>query len=804
MTRRTCCLGLALGSWLLASLLGVAHADEGAPKPAAVVGVSPPVLLTLPNIPYPEGATGDVVLVLTVVVSKDGGVLEAVPVEPAPEPFATRAREAALGFRFTPAERAGQPIAAKVRLDLVFTQPAALAAAPAPEAVAPAPGAPGARPNQVRPTPEVQVVVIGTRPEPSRSASLSRAEVRQLPGAFGDPFRAIEALPGVTPIVSGLPFFFIRGAPPGNAGYFLDGVRVPLLFHVGIGPSVVHPGLIDRVDLYPGGYPARFGRFSGGIVTGETAPPALKARGEYNLRAFDAGALLETPLAGGRGALLVGGRYSYTGLLFSLLSPETKLSYWDYQVRAGYELTPRDRVEVFSFGSYDYLAETTATQSLTLFETEFHRVDVRYDRRLASGRLRTAFTLGRDASTVQQNRDVRSSLAGARTEVDYRVSERALLRAGTDLSLERYDVDVGPDDFSASAARVTQLFSTRTDVALGARADMVLALGSRVTLTPGARFDLFGSRGQAAWAIDPRLAVRAQVTRRLALLTALGIAHQPPSFVVPVPGIQPAGLADGLQRSVQESFGLEVDLGDGMLATATLFQNAFLNMTDPLGSFDPRFNDCPAGSFSDRTLAGDPGRQPENPVACGPRFLPGTLGGDRSGGGGQAVDSAAGSRAADAFTVRTLGRSYGLELLLKRRLTRRLGGFLAYTLSRSTRSYEGRSYVATFDRTHVANLALSYELGRGVRVGGRAMYYTGLVQQTEAGASGRLPGFFRLDVRAEKRWRLGEQAWLSLVGEWMNATLSKEAVATRCNLQGCEARMIGPVTIPSIGVEGGF
>lgn len=748
--------------------------------------------------PYPEGATGNAVIVLTLVVSREGDVREATPVEPAAEPFASRAREAALGFRFTPAKRAGAAVAAKVRIELVFTEPPPPAPVPEPAAeAAPATAAP-------RRAPETQIVVFGTRPEPSRTASLSRAEVRQLPGAFGDPFRAIEALPGVTPIVSGLPFFFIRGAPPGNAGYFLDGVRVPLLFHVGIGPSVVHPALIDRVDLYPGGYPARFGRFSGGIVTGETSAPASKTRGEYNLRAFDAGALVETPFADGKGAALVGGRYSYTGLLFSLLSPETKLSYWDYQVRAGYEVTPRDRVEVFSFGSYDYLAETTATQSLTLFETEFHRLDLRYDRRLSGGRLRTAFTLGRDTSTVQQNRDVRSSLAGARTELDLRLSDAALLRAGTDLALERYEVDVGTADYSASAARVAELFSSRTDVALGTRADLVLQLGRRLTLTPGVRLDLYGSRGATAWAVDPRLAARAQITRRFALLSALGVAHQPPSFVVPVPGIQPAGLEAGLQRALQQSFGVEADIGDGMVATATLFQNAFFNMTDPLGSFDPRFNDCPPGGFSGRTLAGDPGRQPENPVACGPRFIPGTLGGDRSGGGGQAIDSTAGSRAADAFTVRTLGRAFGLELLVKRRLTRKLGGFLAYTLSRSTRSYEGRNYVASFDRTHVVNLALSYELGRGVRVGGRAMYYTGLVQQTEGGASGRLPGFFRLDLRAEKRWRLGEQAWLSLVAEWMNATLSKEAVATRCNLQGCEARMIGPVTIPSLGLEGGF
>ena len=28
----------------------------------------------------------------------------------------------------------------------------------------------------------------------------------------------------MTPIASGLPYFFVRGAPPGNLGYFLDGV----------------------------------------------------------------------------------------------------------------------------------------------------------------------------------------------------------------------------------------------------------------------------------------------------------------------------------------------------------------------------------------------------------------------------------------------------------------------------------------------------------------------------------------------------------------------------------------------------
>ena len=100
-----------------------------------------------------------------------------------------------------------------------------------------------------------------------------------------------------------------------NGCWLDDGV----LFHVGAGPSVVHPGMIERVDLFPGGYPARYGRFAGGIVAGESAPPRAALHGEYNVRVFDAGGLLETPFAEGRGSALVAGRYSYAALMLSLL-----------------------------------------------------------------------------------------------------------------------------------------------------------------------------------------------------------------------------------------------------------------------------------------------------------------------------------------------------------------------------------------------------------------------------------------------------------------------------------------------------
>lgn len=161
--------------------------------------------------------------------------------------------------------------------------------------------------------PVEEVIVQGARKEPATTAMPS-AEAQEMPGAFGDPFRAIDIMPGVVPVVSGLPFFFVRGAPPGNTGYFPDGVRVPLVYHLAVGPSVVHPALIDHVDFYPGGYPARFGRFTGGIVDAETRGDAERTRFEGNLRLFDVGALAETQVDGGNGAALVAGRYGYPGL----------------------------------------------------------------------------------------------------------------------------------------------------------------------------------------------------------------------------------------------------------------------------------------------------------------------------------------------------------------------------------------------------------------------------------------------------------------------------------------------------------
>src|SRR5262249_51840106 len=161
---------------------------------------------------------------------------------------------------------------------------------------------------------------------------IPRAEARFVPGAFADPFRVVEALPGMAPWLSGLPYYFVRTSTPENVGYFIDGIRVPLLFHTGVGPSMIAPSLVDSVDLYPGGYPARYGRYAGAVVAGETTPPVTdRTRAAFGVRVFDAIAFAETPYDEGRGSVAAAVRYGYTNLVISLVAPKYRVGYWDYQ-----------------------------------------------------------------------------------------------------------------------------------------------------------------------------------------------------------------------------------------------------------------------------------------------------------------------------------------------------------------------------------------------------------------------------------------------------------------------------------------
>lgn len=730
------------------------------------------------------------VVELELLISPTGSVISAQAISGA-DPFSTAATTQASSWLFAPATRDGVPVSAKIRLQVTFTPPVIEVLDDPPAEATPPIEVDVRTPAPDAPAP-INVVVVGERTVGVKK--LGRAEVRQMPGAFGDPYRAIEALPGVTPIVSGLPYFFVRGAPPGNVGYFFDDVTVPLLYHVAAGPGVLHPAFVDSVNLYSGAYPVRYGRYAGGIVAGDAASPEGRFRGEASIRLIDSGAFVEVPFDEGKGSAMFGGRYSYTGLVISLLAEDISLGYWDYQSKVSYQLNPEETVSLFAFGSHDYLsADDSEGVSREILDLTFHRVNARYTReldplstlglQLSFGFERTG--IGSENEDDEPPGDLSTKSLGGRVSLDHELGPALKLRSGADANFSRLAIVLntgddsvggdGPDaigempgpppsveddggggnDEDEEAFEATFGFS-RNDIVAGLWTEAVWLAAPHVTVTPGLRFDVYDAGGSMEFTLEPRIAARFDLNPSLSLVHDFGLAHQPPSFAIPIPGL--AGSAgSGMQQAIQSSAGVEMQLPAQFTGSATVFQNVILNSTDVFGTAN--------------------------------------LGSDGS-------DN-------NPFLDRPTNHSYGLELYVKRSLAQRLGGFLSYTLSRSTRTIPRLSGVSSFDRSHVVNAALAFDLGRRWRLGVRTLAYSGIparVAYLEAAKSPpRTPWFYRIDWRLEKRWLIGtDGAWWALVFEALNTTLNKEVLQSSCYAYGCKDEAIGPVTIPSIGAEASF
>ncbi len=743
-----------VGGWLLgaACLFGVASAFAAEPitKPRLLESVEPG---------YPVGAQGDAEVELTVLIGEDGRVTE-LSVRAGAQPFADAARIAVAAWRFAPAMRDNVPLKSRVLLKVSFVAP------PEPE---PKPGSlsnaspshPSAenRPPKFVPPPPtpppVQITVEGERAEDLAAIHIPRGDTRLIPGAFADPFRVVEILPGVAPILSGLPYFFVRGAPPGDVGYFIDGIRVPLLFHVGAGPSVIAPALVDSVELVPSTYPARFGRFAGGIMAGETTAPSTVGRAEAQARVFDAGAIVEQPFANGRGSALVAGRYSYTQALLAAVAPQYDLGYWDYQARLAYNTSQHDRFTLFGFGAFDHLGNHELHQ--TLFDVQFHRLDLRWDHTTETARARLALTLGADERLNSDEGDPapngvsKTKQIGLRFEAAQRLSSQAELRGGVDGNLERYQ----PELEQLPGGAVT--YAARTDENLGLWTELSLKPRRGFEIVPGFRLDASRSRGASYVFPEPRLSTRVRVIPKLAWLSGFGLAHQLPTYRVYVPGARVGGIELGVQRAYQATQGLEVALPEAMYGRVTVFHSWL--------------------ETKELTLT---------------------------------------------------GRNYGLELFLRRDFAQRLGGFLSYTLSRTERSAGPITFLSGFDRPHVVSAVLGYDLGGGYRVGGRAYYASGRhytitcptqdcaaadptmpPMPTQPGGyvfEGRVNGFFRLDVRFEKRWRFASGSFIAATFEWFNALLASETMDKYWDAArgGIRTQTRSPLTLPSIGIEAGY
>ena len=554
------------------------------------------------------------------------------------------------------------------------------------------------------------------------AVAVSGDEARQVAGSSGDPVRVIGSLPGVSQIVWPTALYVVRGANPGNTGFYVDGVRVPALFHLALGPSVIHPYLIGGLDFYPGGYPAVYGGYVSGIVAARTAqPPPDRVHASADVTLYDAGGVVTAPFDDGRGTAAVAARYSYTGALFSLLATDSVLRYGDYQVRVDHPLAG-GQATVFAFGSLDQVGWLDLNNLTNVYASlQFNRLDARWRSSAGGGRLLAGITFGADWSqSTLFDRPIKVRVLGATPRLIY---DRALSPL--------FDLQVGADGGGQVFATEVPNFQRRqSDLANSRRAFTqgtfaTLAFhASRLTIAPGVRGDLFVEEGVHPYVIEPRLDIVYRLSETTTLKADGGRFAQMPSLPVSVPGFEAFGLADyGLQTSTGGSLGVERRLG-------SLFALGLTGYLSRLRVTDVRDIDL--------TML--------DPMA--PDFL-----------------------------VSRAGWAYGAELMLRRADQGRLFGWPAYTLSWSLREDDGGILgQSDWDQRHLLNIVAGYRLRGGISVGARFHFNTGRrAPIIGTGEYQKLPDFYQLDLRAERRFVL-DRFLIDLYADFANVTDTREVV----------------------------
>ena len=843
-----------LGLALLAP--AIAHADDppadaGVPAPDAQPTFEPPKALGSTEVPYPANAPAhDVPIVVTVklLVDVTGAVAKVDPITAPQPPFDEAVGAAVKAFTFQPGTFGGKPVPVEITFTHTFVPPPPPPPAPtdtgpvrsavlkgklvqlgtrAPvpsatitvivgdrryEADADAKGrfelpvppgtakiivtAPGHNPFVQQETladkqalsvayyverdsyDPYEIVVMGDqrREEVSR-ITLRGKEIKQIPGTFGDPFRVVATLPGVASAVSLLPFPIVRGASPSSTGFLLDGTRVPLLYHLLSGPSVIHPNFIDELQFYPGGAPVVYGGYTGGIIDGRTA----RARKDEHLIDVDAnllqtGGLVRQPIPQLGGTMTAAARYGYPGLLLSLATNQVSLSYWDYQLRFDGG-TAADGWTVFAFGAKDTLETPSPTAdradpnpplepSLIL---GFHRVDLRLHR--TYGRLSTLYraVVGYDRTNTRDT-DFSVLIAEPAVQLVWKQDPTLKLVAGLEGSFKSID-QKGPMGSDPGAIITGSLDRFTNGTAL---AEALWRPTPSWLVRPGVRVDVWADNVTTKTSIDPRLTARYQLAHRdladvppdsddsyVWLKGSAGIYHQPPRFILPLPGLDIMPLKYGLLRSYQTSLGVEVPLSDRFQLTT----EGFFNYMDPT-IFDLSVNASSVITEANPTLV------PTTNVSDDQQQL-----------------------FIDRLTKPNKGRSYGLELLLRRQAKSGLFGWVSYTLSRSERLRDGAYVPYDFDRTHLINVVAGLPLRRNWDLGVRLQYQSGKPVTTSEGYNtARTAGYVRFDVRVDKRvvWK----KWLlDFYVDITNIALLPEEVSA-----GQTIRYV----LPTAGVRGRF
>jgi hypothetical protein len=617
--------------------------------------------------------------------------------------------------------------------------------------------------------------------------AMTREQFLTMPGSDGDPVKAIQNLPGIARPVAGSAQVVIQGSAPEDTSYLLDDHDVPLVFHFGGMTSVITPEAVDQVDYLSAGYGPEFGRAMGGVINLHTKNPATdRKKGFIFVDTTKTGAMIEGPIDD-KSSYWLTGRYSYFGLVIQhLLKDNDKLdltvapNYYDLSGLYKNHLGAQDDLRILSIYSHDQvqflfkepLNVDPGIRGAFQDETSFWRVLPQWTHQFSEKtKARLSVGAGQDRQLINVGDDyldIKAKVLTQRGEIEDKITPAWTSILGLDNNIQFYDVRVripnpymgGGVNNPIATGQTQDATVTRTDFFSGTYWRNTLhEKDSPWTLMPSLRLDYFTRTHEVLPA--PRIATRYDIDDSLFARAATGLYYQPPQPQEADSAIGNPGIKS--PHAWHFATGFEKDFrhgtGRGYVVSPGLFYRKFSQLIIP------------------------------------------------------DVES--------VYSNKGVGEAYGAELLV-RLDAKPWSGFIAYTLSRSTRQEPGQDvHPFQYDQTHNLNVVGQVELKGNWLIATRMQYVTGNPSTPVVGAtfdsdndvyipqrgpfySSRLAPFFQLDVRFDKKWILNENI-ISAYLDIENITNSKNPEAIRYSYDYSQSQTVtGLPVLPTLGVRGEF
>ena len=592
--------------------------------------------------------------------------------------------------------------------------------------------------------------------------SLGINEIAKYPGANFDMSKVVQSLPGVSGSVGFRNDIIIRGGAPNENVYYLDGIEIPSINHFATqgasgGPvGLLNVSFIESVTLHTSAFPAKYDNpLSGVLVFKQRSGNPMKVQSNFRLSASEAAFTTEGPLGkkGGATTFIASVRRSYLKLIFQIIDLPFVPDYWDYQYKITHKPNSKNEFNFLGIGAIDNftfmkpknltLVNQAILDQIPLNSQRSNTIGGSWRHALEKGYILLAISHNSLFNTARQyqsyvtqndsNLILRYSSLEAETRMRMDVNYSAgpwKVSYGTAFIYTNYSNSTFQrrPGYDANFATALQLFRYGAFLQINRRVldnKLSLNLGSRIdgnsfTQNGNKLLNTFAPRFAATYSISPELNANFSLGRYYKLLPYTALGYQENNQYV--------NNKNNYTQSDHIVTGLEWLPSNSIRIT--------------LEGFYKKYSSYPVSIDNQISLAN-----------LGGNF--GVLGNERVSSNG-------------------LGKSYGAEFMLQKRLTTHIYGILAYTYYYSlfTGSDPTKYIPSAWDNRHLVSFTGGYKFNKNWELGVRFRYqgqapatpfdltkslenypFTNepVLDYTRINTE-RLPSFSAADLRLDKKW----------------------------------------------------